>query len=336
MSSRSNPKGGLRARRGDAGFTMIEVLVALTILATMAASMIPVLVTGIRASQKARLETQAKNITQQRIEAMRGLPFHVDRQNGPFLDLLDVYYTDLSTATTTRAIGGETSKANWISNAPGTGGLPSGPAYHVSYPSIPGYPSFTQDVYTQFLRTTHTLATVPAGYTSQVVGSDDPPALLFGVTVITSWTSGQSARSYRTYTEIADGRTSVALITTQAHSVFLRAVSTAADGTTYEGHVGDVQADGSLTSGSLANVQAASGYFELTNQPRVAGAIGSAVAPPNPAGSAASFVSPQVKASGSGPCGWGSLGKTQYDDVSADTAQGWPSAPSDAGTDATS
>ena len=38
---------------------------------------------------------------------MRDLQFHVERQNGPYVDLLDQYYTNRSTAAVTRTFGAE-------------------------------------------------------------------------------------------------------------------------------------------------------------------------------------------------------------------------------------
>ena len=133
-----------RRRDGEAGFTLVEIMVALTLVALAAAGSIPLFIIAAKASQTSRLNTQAKNLAQWRFESMRDLPFHVDRQNGPFVDLLDIYYTNLGTTSITRARANEVEVGHWVSGG-ASAPHPGGPFYQVSVSSVPGYPSFSPD-----------------------------------------------------------------------------------------------------------------------------------------------------------------------------------------------
>src|SRR5947209_7295025 len=97
-------------------------MVAIVLLGIAAAAIVPLLVTASAAAGQTRVSTQAKNLAQQRLEAMRDLQFHVDRQNGPYVDLLYIYYTNLSTTATSRTRGAitasgqtETQSVQWVS-----------------------------------------------------------------------------------------------------------------------------------------------------------------------------------------------------------------------------
>ncbi len=84
----------LRRTQGEPGFTLVEVLVAITLLAIVAAGLFPLLITGVRASVAAKYNTQAKNLSNERIEQMRNLTWHVAPSEGQYVDLLDIYFTD--------------------------------------------------------------------------------------------------------------------------------------------------------------------------------------------------------------------------------------------------
>lgn len=331
MSSRADRRQRRWARGTDDGFTLVEVLVALLVVGVLAGSLLPLLATTVKATTRVRLETQAKNLAQQRVETMRNLAFHVDRQNGPFVDLLDIYYTNVSTAPTTRSDG---SVGQWLAEAGGANGAPSGPAYLLRIPSLPGHPDFNQDVYAQFLRTTRTLSPVPTTYDSQAIGADLPPSQLLGVTVITRYQTGTERKVLRTYTEMADGDGADSLLTTQARAQALQVTSTSDTAVTLRAGIGIVNADGSVTTGSAASVQAEGARIENLGSTPQTGASVTAVAPPNPSGYSGTGTSssPGI-ATGSGTCGWASFGQSRADDVSATTTNGLPRIPVNAGPD---
>src|SRR4051812_30693530 len=211
-------------RSADEGFTLIELLVSLTVLALASAAMVPLMIVGTAAAATARQHTQAKALAQQRIEQMHDLQFHVDRQNGPFVDLLDIYYTDLGTTAVTRTRGAETMVGRWVGSGVGNAGEPTTPFYRVKVDSLPGYPKFSQIIDTQFLNTNGQVlaASGLTGYDSQTEGVDQPPSLLVGITVITSWTSRGKAKSFSEYTRIADSRGLVTALSSHAKAEALR------------------------------------------------------------------------------------------------------------------
>ena len=334
MSTRPDLLRRLRRSATDGGFSLIEIIVALSIFSIIAIAALPLLLTSLKVTVKVKLETEAKNLSQLQVERMRGLAFHVDRQNGPFIDLLDLYYTNTGTAVQTRADG---TTGQWLADAAGVDGAPVGPAYLVTKPSVDGVPGFRQRVYTQFLRTTATRAVVPATYDSQVVGRDNPPAQLVSVTVLTNFTRSGRSGLLRTYTEVADESSSVAFISSQAQSQALRVTSTSADQLeTLIGQAGQAKADGSLTTGSVAGVQGEAASAEVLGGARVLGAIADASAPANPAGTAGVSATGNALQLGTSSCGWVSFGKSRVVDATATTAAGYPVVPANAPADVTS
>ncbi len=331
-----------RQEASEGGFTLIEVIVALSVFAVVAVAALPLVVVGIKTSQKARVETLAKDVSQLRIERMRNLPFQVDRQNGPFVDLLDRYFTNAS--GTSSPTGEPDCTGQYLSNAPGTGGAPSGPAYRVTCTTLAEAAGFSQVVYVQFLKQTGVAVTPLATYDSQVVARDSAPSRLVGVTVLTSWDRLGRKGTLRTYTEMADAKSNRPLITTQAQAVALRVTSnSASEGRTLTAKAGEVKADGSLTTGSVAAVQTTGANLENVGVEQKTSSLQSASAPTNPAGTADEVNGSELKAGspasiGAGTwtdCGWGWFGKSAYGNVSATTVAGVPVVPSDNTTDVT-
>src|SRR6266702_4699706 len=83
-----------RLARDDRGFTLVEVLAAMIVFAIAATAVTTMFAAGLRASLLTKMDTTAKNLSQQRFEQIRNLPFHIDQvssgTNPP--DLLDTYF----------------------------------------------------------------------------------------------------------------------------------------------------------------------------------------------------------------------------------------------------
>src|SRR4051812_26001631 len=115
-------------------------MVALSLLTVVMLAALPAFLGMLRSTGTTKMETQAKNLTQERLEQMRDLRFHVDRQNGPFLDVLDVYYTNapVTPVTSTVTAGGLTGIYRKAANATDVGAPSVLPYYSVSTGPISG------------------------------------------------------------------------------------------------------------------------------------------------------------------------------------------------------
>jgi len=317
-----------RLSRDDAGFTLVEVLVAFLLLALVSAAMVPLLVLGSTAATQTRMQTEAKNLAQERLEQMRQLAFHVDRQNGPFVDLLDNYFPHRTLAS---GLG-----TGWVSDAAARRpGEPAGSFYRVVLDPVPDNAGFTQVVATQFLRFDRApvAQAAYATYNSQASGFDSPPSLFVGVTVLTSWTANGQAKNTSTFTQISDPGAPTTLIATQAKVTALRAESTAPDTTTFlTAEAGTVQTDGRLSDGSNAAVTATAGKATRTSDDPWSAVSRTAVAP-----GGAQFASDEAQpavGSPAGTCGPAAFGRGTVSKVTSAVVGGVPLAPADAGNGA--
>jgi type II secretory pathway pseudopilin PulG len=310
----------------------MEVMVALGLLTVVMVASLPVLFSVLRSAVTTRMETQGKNLAQERLEQVRNLRYHVDRQNGPFLDLLDIYYTNAtpSAPASTVTAAGDDLVGKYIPAGSGTDGEPVGPYYRTETGPLPGAEDFSQRVLMQFLSADGT--PVPAerfedSYDSQLVGSDRPPSLLVGVTVITEWIDGGDDRSFSTYTRLTDGRPQLPLIQSQLRAVALEVTSTGVDGATLQLQGGVVSLDGAQSSGSSVTGYAVGAVAKRTGFADVVGETSSFSLPgttPTTTGSSAA----QVGLS----CSWFGFGATDTMNVTGDVTSGLPKAPLDVDT----
>ena len=320
----SSDRGASRLR-AEGGFTLVEVMVALGLLTVVMTASLPVLLGVLRTGVAVRLETQAKNLAQERLEQIRDLRYHVDRQNGPFLDLLDLYYTHATPgwASTALTAGGTPLTGRYVA----AGGELAGPHFRTTTGPLPGAPAFSQRVLAQFLAADGT--PLPASrfqhaYDSQVVGRDRPPALLVGVTVITEWTADGEPRSLSAYTRLTDGRPPQPVLQSRARAIAVEISSTGADGATLQLQGGVVGVDGAQSSGSSLSAYASGARARRSGVADVTGSTGHFDLPVHPPTSSGS----PVPRSGTG-CSWYGFGRTQVDRVTGDVSLGLPRAPAD-------
>lgn len=307
----------------DDGFTLIEVMVALVLLSIVAAATGSVLIVSARASVSTRLETEAKNLAQERVEFLRQLQYHVDRQNGPYIDLLDRYYPNRVTAAGTGS--------GWVSA--GTTRQPGEPAtgafYRTRLSEAQVAPGFTQVVTAQFLlanRAPLADASFPT-YDSQVAGRDESPTPLLGITVITSWNDGTAAKSFRVFTQITPSGRADALLASQARGIALQVESTNVAGEALTAEAAVTTAEGHVSTGSTASVQASAARGTRTAAAAVTGAEASAL---SPGGAQPDEVNATAVTSGS-PCGYAAYGRSRVDEVTSAVTNGVPLAPAAVG-----
>lgn len=183
--------------RTAAGFTLIEVMVALGVITLVLLALVPQLVVGIRSTGVAQDLAHTKGLAQGQVEAMRNLPFHVAREAGQFVDVLDRYYPSGSTTagavTCTDAAGDvvrPSVSATGFVDATGSRcdyEPPAGTAFYrvVVQRTNPTMGDHTIVVDTQFLSdgTPPVAVTPDSAYDSQTTGRDNPPSNQIGVTV---------------------------------------------------------------------------------------------------------------------------------------------------------
>lgn len=251
----------------------------MVVFAIAATAVTAMLGSGLKASLLTKMDTTAKNLSQQRLEAIRNLPFHIDQvstgTNPP--DLLDTYFTT-ATGSVGRGVQGyvPASAARWTDDGdPATGAF-----YRYVQTSIAGFPKFKQYVATQFLDPSGNPYT-PAGFNSQVVGSDTPPTLAVGVGVTTLWAAGAMDRVSRVYSQISSGRAAAPQSVLQSRLIALRISGGMYGGQTLSLDLASLNADGSLNQ-SVTGAQALRGAtMSLSGGATVDGSTVNVKAPPN-------------------------------------------------------
>jgi prepilin-type N-terminal cleavage/methylation domain-containing protein len=327
----------LRRRQDEEGFTLVEVLVALLLLGLVAAAILPLLVLSGTKAVETRMQTRAKNLAQERIEAIRQLPFQVDYQNGPFIDLLDNYYPNRTAAAGTAAGWVPETGTNRIAGEPTVGSY-----YRVRVESLTGQPGFRQVVATQFLGFNRT--PVPdarfASYRHDVPGLDGAPSTLLGITVLTYWTPpGQPEQVFSTFTQVGDGGGAQGLVTEQASATLLRLESAMGDGAAITSEALSVTADGRLSDGSVSSVRAIGGKATRTGTADLFASSAEAMDPPTCTGSGCPDPQPDAlngsAVSAGSPCGYAGFGRTKGTGVTSTAAEGRPRTPATVGSSRT-
>jgi prepilin-type N-terminal cleavage/methylation domain-containing protein len=350
----------LRSAASDEGFTLVEMVVALIVFALVAQALAGVLMGSARGQLFAQNNTTAKNFAQQQVDSMRSLPYHVDAQNGPYVDLLDLYFPNAvpypATTTIPNVIPGQTVQGSYVASAAATATNPAGPYYQVTIPGSKVNPtklaSYTQVVYTQFLNANSPAATpisaslIPSGYNNSTVGTDLPVSPLLGVTVVTSWALNGAVHNLKTFTEISNEGSDTSLVVNQAKSAAVRILTQDRNKNAITVTLASVTANGSVSNSSSSGATALGAsvvYTDATNplspvRAEVDGEKLSAASPPNPGGTSGQFgqgASGVIPAGASG-CGWADFAPTQVSDVTSTTASGLPVVPSDATPNPTS
>ncbi|MGZ4638761.1 MAG: type IV pilus modification PilV family protein [Actinomycetes bacterium] len=272
----------LRSRQ-DEGFTLVEIIVAISLLAIAAVGVLPLILGSIRAGYSAKLQTQSKNLVQERIDKMRNLPFHVDASNGPYLDLLDTYFPNLVAAGAPVGVASIRTVNSGFVDSAGTrvSGEPNGSFYRYVVPTDPSFPLFRTVVDTQLLDKDLTVLTAPPAYNAATPGLDAPPARLLGVTVISSWPYGTAIKTFRTYTQIADAKPAAPVISGSARASALTLVGSGTDGVKTSVTAGYIDESGSVSTGSVGSAKSLGAFIDRFPGTRVTGASQLADAPPD-------------------------------------------------------
>jgi prepilin-type N-terminal cleavage/methylation domain-containing protein len=255
----------LVAFRADDGFSLFEIVVAITLLAIAMAAAGPQMAASIRASSRAKMTSQGKGLLQGQLDTMRTLPFRVAPSAGDHRDLLDTYYRNL-TAPTTAPSCGTTPNFNAPSSA-WTGYVPaggsrcsyeqaSGPMYRKVLTAATGEvpAGFAIVVDTTFVSSAvPPLPVTPAnGYNSQTTGSDRPPSSQVGVTATMLYSDHGKWKPFTTYTQIALRTPSDLRLKLDARGTAVDVSSSLSDGEAVNLTGGQLDLSGSLSTTSTA------------------------------------------------------------------------------------
>lgn len=281
----------------------------------VALALLPLMISTVRAGEAAKLHTQAKNLLQERVEAMRNLPFHVPYSTGAlYVDLLDIYFHDLANPST----NSKCDSASYNSTTK---------TYSCVLTTKLNFSGFTETISSQFLDKDRVVVAPVAGYDSQSTsGTDVPSAQMLGVTVTVSWKLYGKAKSFSSYSQIGNSAAAapqtVAKWRTSAVSVD-STVDDVAPPTLAHLDVGLVTADAGVSTGATANSSATGAYANLssgavsTNQ-----ATGYLDAPPDQL----TFTTVDGTSSGGVPCtsSIACFGPTRVSNVTGTAANGNP------------
>jgi prepilin-type N-terminal cleavage/methylation domain-containing protein len=308
------------ARRDDRGFTLVEVMASMVVFGLVSTAITAMFASGLRASLLTKMDTTGKNLSQQRFEAIKNLPFHIDQvasgTNPP--DLLDTYYVSTSGGSVGRGLQGFV--ANGATRYTADGDPATGAFYRYVQNPIPGFPKFKQYVATQFIDDVGAPYS-PSSFNALVYGSDTPPTALVGVGVTTIWTAGKLTRVARNYTQIATGRPAAATALLQAQMVALRLTGGLTGGLTLTMDLATFNADGAVSQTVTAASALRAATMSLSTDQSVNGALSSAQAPPNSgtlndSSGPKSFIANGIT--------YGGVGSSSTANVSAATSTGQP------------
>ena len=322
-------------RRPDDGFTLIEIIVALGVIMTVMAAVLPQLLVGIRSGETSRLVTQTKGVAQGQLERMRNLPYHVSPEAGDYRDVLDYYFRNLNTPgpiTCTDADGLATPTTAWTGYVPADGARcsyepQSGEMYRyvVPHPATGTDPlaGFQVVVDTQFLSAPRSdgssqVLAPPAGYNTQSAGNDSPVSSQIGVTVTVLYDRQGTTRPVTTYTQIADQPASAKRIDLAATATAVDIGSITAANGAESLQAGLLDLAGSLTFASTATASLTAASAGLATGEQGAGASTTVAAP-----SAVGIV-PAPAGGIDGTCGLACWGASQLDRGAVSATDGLP------------
>lgn len=287
----------LRPQRGEAGFTLLEVVIALSILSFAAAASLGFILAGLKGSLIAKADTVGRNLTQETLERLHNLPFHISADVSSSQDLLDLYYTNASGSGVGRGVTGYVPSSATRFTADGD---PATGAFYRTVSSVNGFSGYTQYVDLQFITTDGSVSDPLSGFDTSVVGNDRPAAYQVAAYVTTFWKQSGIQRKYTAYSQIAAGRPIAPKISLQLQMTALQVTGPLANGDGQLSlNLADLDLNGSLTNTSTATATMTGAWAELAGANRAYGATTTVAAPPTQtAGSTQTVTSKTLSDSG--------------------------------------
>ncbi|MGH2755885.1 MAG: type IV pilus modification PilV family protein [Actinomycetota bacterium] len=196
-----------RIRSGQRGFTLIETMAAISIFTIISLGLVPTLLGSMRGATLSRQLNVGKNLAQEAVERIRGLPYY---DNAPGRDVLDFYFPNLLAGYNSATKTFTTTCTNTTVTPSASGALACPPMHADGTSKIPA--GYTITFTTAFVnpvasggQETFAVVTPPAGYDSAAAGVS-PPANLLRVVTKASWTQGGTPKEFELTTIIGDVR----------------------------------------------------------------------------------------------------------------------------------
>ncbi|HUR74276.1 MAG TPA: type II secretion system protein [Sporichthya sp.] len=200
----------------DQGFSTLEIIVAISLLAILLTAVAPQFISTARAGNRAKLISQSKGVLQGQFDTMRALPFRVAPAAGDYLDVLDTYYRNVTAPGAVPVCGPAKSPnqplASWTGYVSATNSArcayePAGAFYrYVVAAGTQGLrPGSALVVDTQFVSaaTPSTVVAPTSTYNSQIAGRDRAPVQQIGVTATALFSDHGVWKPVTAYTQLA-------------------------------------------------------------------------------------------------------------------------------------
>ena len=196
----------MRSRR-TGGFTLIEMMVAISIFAMMTIGVVPLLASSLKGSTLSRSYTVGKNLAVESMERIRGLPYNVaigaqptnDGISKTKVDVLDLYFP-CATSTACGGPGTNYTAGVFTTTCTVGGSAPACPqsipaGYTVSYFASFVQPSTsTPEKYTPLTSTTS--PKLPPTYDWKTTNQDRAPSKLLKINVSVAWQIAGDPQEY--------------------------------------------------------------------------------------------------------------------------------------------
>jgi Tfp pilus assembly protein PilV len=284
-----------KSRDREDGLTLIEVVTALMIFGFLIAGTSALTLSGIRGLAVSRMDTVGKNLTQERLEKMRNLPFFVSATiTGGSPDLFDKYYVNTTTAAATTSSSGFVSGASARDTA--NGDPATGPFYRTicQQPVPPAtttpcnvaggdtrFAAYTQRVTMQLLNGDGSVISNPSFDSASTGTAGLQPTAIVGVTVTTLWRAASTPKKYSIYSKITDTSSKAPVVTLQARMSALRFTGQLPQQRELLLEAGVIDLNGSLSSSTAASATATGVHANIDSGTAQAGATDFIAAPPN-------------------------------------------------------
>ena len=270
-----------RWRNDDEGLTLIEVVASMMIFGFLIAGTAGLTISGLRGMYVSRMDTAGKNLTQQRLEKMRNLPFFVSATiTGGSPDLFDKYYVNTTTAAATTSSSGFV--ANGGARDTANGDPATGPFYRTvqAASTDPKFAAFTQRITVQLLNADGSIIPNPSFDSTSTGTAGLEPAQVVGVNITTLWSAANKQKRFSVFSKIADADSKAPVVVLQARMTALRVNGQLPLQRALLMETGVIDLNGSLSSSTSASAVAAAARGSIDNGSSLSGATDFISAPP--------------------------------------------------------